>query len=73
MIFVFDRVENIVGKGENAGFPAMFLKGYLLRIVKRQDFVIFAFAKKKIDSCHTAHILALCKISAYLGTILPHE
>ena len=35
MIFLYDRVENIVGKGENAGyqhfspFPTMFSKGFL--------------------------------------------
>ena len=34
MVFVFDRVENIVGKGENAGyqhfllFPQCFPKGF---------------------------------------------
>ena len=41
MISVFDRVENIVGKGENAGyqhfspFPTMFSKGFILGFVKR--------------------------------------
>ena len=39
MIFVFDRAENIMGKGENAGyqyffpFPSMFSKGFLLWVV----------------------------------------
>ena len=43
MIFVFDRVENIVGKGENAGyqhfllFPTMFSKGFFLGVVKSRD------------------------------------
>ena len=42
MIFVFDRVENIVGKGENAvsPLPAIFSKGFLLRVVKSQDCVV---------------------------------
>ena len=40
MIFVFDRVENIVGKGENAGFPSMFSKGFLLWVCKSWDGVI---------------------------------
>ena len=46
MIFVFDRVENIVGKGENAGyqhfllFPTMFLKGLFYKVVKSQDCVV---------------------------------
>ena len=35
MIYVFVRVENIVGKGENAGywFPTMFSKAIFLRVV----------------------------------------
>ena len=42
MIFVFDGVENIVGKGENAGyqhfllFPQSF-QDFLLRVVKSWD------------------------------------
>ena len=46
MIFVFDRVENIVGKGENAGyqhfllFPQCFQKAFLLRVVKSRDCVV---------------------------------
>ena len=42
---LFDRVENAAGKGENVGyqhflpFPPCFLKP-LLRVVKRQDFVV---------------------------------
>ena len=40
MISVFDRVENIVGKGDNASlsafspFPTMFLKGFFCTVVK---------------------------------------
>ena len=39
MISVFDWAENIVGKGENAGyqhffpFPTMFSKGFLYRVI----------------------------------------
>ena len=46
MIFVFGGVENIVGKGENAGFlafpsfPSMFSEGFLLRVVKSWDCVV---------------------------------
>ena len=46
MIFVFDRVENIVGKGENAGyqhfllFPTMFSKGLFVKVVKSRDCVV---------------------------------
>ena len=46
MIFVFDRIENIVGKGENAGFlafspfPTMFSKGFLFKVVKNWDCVV---------------------------------
>ena len=41
-ISFFDRVENIVVKGEIAGkafclFPTMFSKGFLLRVVKSRD------------------------------------
>ena len=38
--FGLERVENIVGKGQNAGnqhffpFPTMFSKGFLLKVVK---------------------------------------
>ena len=43
--FVLGRVENIVGKGENAGnqfspFPTLFSKGFLYRVVKSQDCVV---------------------------------
>ena len=43
---VLGRVENIVGKEENVGyqpffpFPAMFPKGFFLRVVKSQDFMV---------------------------------
>ena len=43
MISVFDRVENIVGEGENAGyqhfllFPQCFQKGFYLGVVESQD------------------------------------
>ena len=43
--FVLGIVENIVGKGENAGyhhfllFPTMFSKGFLYRVVESFDFV----------------------------------
>ena len=43
MISVFDRVENIVGKGENAGyqhfllFLQCFQKASFLRVVKSHD------------------------------------
>ena len=45
MNYVFDRAENIVGKGENAGyafspFPIMFSKGLFLRGVKSRDCVV---------------------------------
>ena len=45
MISVFDRMENIVGKGENAGyqhfllFPQCFQKASLLGFVKSRDCV----------------------------------
>ena len=38
-INIFDRVENIVGKGENA-FPTMFSKGFFLGVVKSRDCVV---------------------------------
>ena len=46
MISVFDRVENIVGKGENAGnqhfllFPHCFQKVSILEVVKCRDCVV---------------------------------
>ena len=46
MEFVLEMVENIVGKGENAGyhhflvFLTMFSKGLLYSVVKSQDCVV---------------------------------
>ena len=46
MISVSNRAENIVGKGENAGyqhfllFPKCFQEASSLRVVKRQDCVV---------------------------------
>ena len=43
LIPVFDRIEKIVEKGENAGcqyFLAMFTKGFFLGVVKSRDCVI---------------------------------
>ena len=45
MIFLSDKLKNIVGKGENAGFqdfllfPKMFSKAFFFRGVKSQDYV----------------------------------
>ena len=44
--FVLGKVENIVGKGENAGKPAfsplptMFSKGFFLRVVQSRNCVV---------------------------------
>ena len=45
MIYLFDRAENIVGKGENAGYQhfllfPQFSKGLFLRGVKCRDCVV---------------------------------
>ena len=46
MIFVFDRDENIVGKGENAGyqhfllFPQCFHRAFLPRVVRSRDCLV---------------------------------
>ena len=46
MMSVFDRIENNVEKGENAGyqyfllFPTMFLNTFFIRDVKSQDYVV---------------------------------
>ena len=46
MIFVFDRVENIMGKEGNAGyqlfllFPQFFHKAFYFRVVKSRDCVV---------------------------------
>ena len=53
---VLRRVENIVGKGENAGcqhflfFPPMFSKAFLFRVVKSQDCVVKSRKKRKNNS-----------------------
>ena len=44
-ISLFDRVENTVGKVENAGFqhspfPTIFSKGFSFRVVKSRDCVV---------------------------------
>ena len=47
MVFVLDRVESIVGKGEKLmvvdsifSFPTVFSKGVLLRVIKSRDCVV---------------------------------
>ena len=46
MISLFDRVENTVGKGENAGyqhfllFPQVFSKAFFFRVIKSRDCVV---------------------------------
>ena len=45
MGFVFELLENIVGKGENAGYQHFLLfllcfRGFLLWVVKSRDFVV---------------------------------
>ena len=47
MKFGMEKVENIVGKGENAVyqhfllfFPQMFSKGFLLKVIKSRDCVV---------------------------------
>ena len=53
--FVCDRVENIVGKGQNAGsqhfllFPQCFSKGLFFKVVKSWDcMVMTTFSQEKI-------------------------
>ena len=49
LIILIDRVENIVGRGENAGyqhflfFPKMFSKGLLPMNVKSRDCVVKSY------------------------------
>ena len=51
VISVLDRVENIVGKEENAGyqhfllFPQCFQKPSFIRVVKSQDSVVTSYVK----------------------------
>ena len=60
MNFAFGSVENIVGKGENAGcqhflpFPTTFSKGFYERVDKSQDCVIksFNFIRKRPVHSH---------------------
>ena len=43
LICVFDRTENIVGKGENAGyspFSTMFSKGFFLGVIESRACVV---------------------------------
>ena len=56
MKFVFDRVENILGRRENVGFqhlllfPHCFPKGFFLNVVKTRDCLntdVFIFVKLK--------------------------
>ena len=46
--FVFGRVENIVVKGESAGYPTMFSKAFYLRVVNSLDCMVKSL-KKYID------------------------
>ena len=58
MISVYDRIENIVGKGENAGYqhfllvPQSFQKAFFLWIVKSRNCVVKSkrFAAKWMES-----------------------
>ena len=38
--FVLGRIENIVGKGENAGYHTMFSKGFFPRVNRNRDGVL---------------------------------
>ena len=74
MFFVFDRVENIVGKREYAGyqhffpFPAMFSKGLLLRVVKIRDCVIKSLVPLKKNSVyHNNFLLFLFVLGYYIS------
>ena len=52
MIFVFNRIENIVGKGENdvnsifSFYLNVFKKGFLLKVAKSRDCVVKSLKKK---------------------------
>ena len=50
MKFVLGRVENIVGKGENAGYQRFLLfhnvlKGFLSRVIKSPDCVVKGYSE----------------------------
>ena len=59
MIFVIDRVENIVGKGENAGyqkfllFPHCFQRAFSPRVIKSRDCVVksLTYTKQQNFGC----------------------
>ena len=38
--FLLARLENIVGKGENAGYLTVFSEGFITRVVKSRDCVV---------------------------------
>ena len=66
-ITVFDRVENAVGKGENAGdqhfllFP-LFSIAFFLRVVKSQDWMVKgykSFAEKGENASYQYYLLFL--------------
>ena len=42
MIFLFDRLENTVGKGENDGYQyfLLFSKAFFVRVIKSWDCVV---------------------------------
>ena len=43
MIYLFDRVENTMGKGENAGyqhFPTVISKVFFFKVLKSRDCVV---------------------------------
>ena len=62
MIFLFDRVENIVGKGENAGyqhfllFPQCFLKVLFFGVIKSCDCVVKTCSFTTINLSHYNNI-----------------
>ena len=65
--FVLGRVENTVGKGENAGyqhfllFPTMFSKGFYLRVLKSQDCVVKIYINRSACYNHPRYLVKRLK------------
>ena len=75
IIFLFDRLENTVRKGENAGyqhfspFPTMFLKLFFPGVVKSRDYVV----KSLTNSMRSNEIILYVVSLVYLQIELNHD
>ena len=76
MIFVFDRVENMVGKVENGGYQhfllfPVFLKGFFLRVISSRDCALKSYAPfSQCLACTLCHFILSFPFSLFAKLLL---